>query len=87
MDGGAWQATVHRVAKGWTRLSNYTFTFTLNLVRDGGTMAQSGNSGKRGKQVRYVIFRKLKLQGVQLAMGDEVVKTDQGNTFVSDLLN
>ena len=27
MDGGAWWATVHGVAKGWTRLSNFTFTF------------------------------------------------------------
>jgi len=23
----AWKATVHRVAKSWTRLSNFTFTF------------------------------------------------------------
>ena len=27
MDGGAWQAIVHRVAKSWRRLSNFTFTF------------------------------------------------------------
>ena len=27
MDGGAWQATVHAVAKSWTRLSDFTFTF------------------------------------------------------------
>ena len=27
-DGGAWKATVHGVAKSWTRLSD--FTFTLN---------------------------------------------------------
>ena len=30
MDGGAWWATVHGVAKSWTRLSDFTFTFTLN---------------------------------------------------------
>ena len=24
MDGGAWWATVHGVAKGWTRLSDFT---------------------------------------------------------------
>ena len=29
MDGGAWWATVHWVAKSWTRLSDFTFTFTL----------------------------------------------------------
>ena len=27
MDGGAWWATVHGVAKSWTRLSDFTFTF------------------------------------------------------------
>ena len=27
MDGGAWRATVHGVAKSRTRLSNFTFTF------------------------------------------------------------
>ena len=28
MDGGAWQAAVHGVAKSQTRLSDFTFTFT-----------------------------------------------------------
>ena len=27
MDGGAWQAAVHGVAEGQTRLSDFTFTF------------------------------------------------------------
>ena len=27
MDGGAWKAAVHGVAKSWTRLSDLTFTF------------------------------------------------------------
>ena len=27
MDGGAWWAAVHGVAKSWTRLSDFTFTF------------------------------------------------------------
>ena len=27
MDGGAWWATVHGVAKSWTRLGDFTFTF------------------------------------------------------------
>ena len=26
MDGGAWQAAVHRVAKSWTQLSDFTFS-------------------------------------------------------------
>ena len=29
MDGGAWWATVHRVAKSQTRLTDFTFTFNL----------------------------------------------------------
>ena len=29
MDGGAWWATVHGVAKSWTRLRDFTFTFPL----------------------------------------------------------
>ena len=29
MDGGAWWATVHGVAKSQTQLSNFTFTFTM----------------------------------------------------------
>ena len=32
MDGGAWQVTVHRVAKSRTRLSDFTFTFPPCLV-------------------------------------------------------
>ena len=28
MDGGAWWATIHGVAKNWIRLSNFTFTFS-----------------------------------------------------------
>ena len=27
MDGGAWKAAVNGVAEGWTRLSDFTFTF------------------------------------------------------------
>ena len=27
MDGGAWKAAVHGAAEGWTRLSDFTFTF------------------------------------------------------------
>ena len=32
MEGGAWQATVHRVAKSRTQLSHFTFTFPSCLV-------------------------------------------------------
>ena len=32
MDGGAWWATVHGVAKSWTRLSDLTFTFHFHAL-------------------------------------------------------
>ena len=35
MDGGAWQATVHGVAKSRTGLSDFTFTFLLFLFSSG----------------------------------------------------
>ena len=31
MDGGAWWATVHGVAKSQTQLSDFTFTFTFTF--------------------------------------------------------
>ena len=32
MDGGAWWAAVHGVAKSWTRPSNFTFTFHFHAL-------------------------------------------------------
>ena len=32
MDGGAWWATVHRVAKSWARLSDFTYLLTYVSV-------------------------------------------------------
>ena len=32
MDRGAWEAAVHGVAKSWTRLSNFTFTFHFHAL-------------------------------------------------------
>ena len=32
MDGGAWWAAVHGVAEGWTRLSDFTFTFHFRAL-------------------------------------------------------
>ena len=34
MDGGAWWAIVRRVAKSWTLLSDFIFTFTFILIED-----------------------------------------------------
>ena len=33
MGGGAWWATVHRVAKSWTRLSDFTFTLHFHALQ------------------------------------------------------
>ena len=33
MDGGAWWATVHGVAKSQTQLSDFTFTFHFHALR------------------------------------------------------
>ena len=32
MDGGAWKAAVHGVAKSQTRLSDFTFTFHIDAL-------------------------------------------------------
>ena len=32
MDGGAWEAAVHGVAKSWKRLSVFTFTFHFHAL-------------------------------------------------------
>ena len=32
MDGGAWKAADHGVAKSWTRLSDFTFTFHFHAL-------------------------------------------------------
>ena len=32
MDGGAWKAAVHEVAKSWTRLGDFTFTFDFHAL-------------------------------------------------------
>ena len=32
MDGGAWWAAVHGVARSWTRLSDFTFTFHFHAL-------------------------------------------------------
>ena len=38
MNRGAWRATVHRVAKSRTRLSDFTFTFTFYCLRQGSKL-------------------------------------------------
>ena len=40
MDGGAWWATVHGVAKSWTRLSDFTHSLSHPLPRSFVTFGQ-----------------------------------------------
>ena len=44
MDGGTWWAEVHGVAKSWTRLSDFTFTFLYQLSCQGSQEAGTGTS-------------------------------------------
>ena len=55
MDGGAWKAAVHGVAKSRTRLSNFTFTFSgshskesTSTVGDLGLILGLGRSPREG---------------------------------------
>ena len=34
MDGGAWQAAVHGVAKSWTQLNDFTFVFHFSCIEE-----------------------------------------------------
>ena len=34
MDGGAWWAAVHGIAKSWTQLSDFTFTFHFHALEE-----------------------------------------------------
>ena len=48
MDGGVWWATVHGVAKSWTRLIDFTFTFPLLLSFTGASAGKEStcNAGE-----------------------------------------
>ena len=48
MDGGAWKAAIHGVAEGWTRMSNFTFTFHFHaLEKEMATVFLPGESQGR----------------------------------------
>ena len=52
MDGGAWYATVHEVAKSWTRLSNFApFTLVLCWASQFALVVKnpSANAGRCGE--------------------------------------
>ena len=53
MDGGVWQAIVHRVTKSQTRLSGFTFTFHFHALEEMATtpVFLPGESQGRGSLV------------------------------------
>ena len=66
MDGGAWWAAVHGVAKSWTQLSDFTFTFHFHALekemanhssvlawRIPGTGEPGGLSSTRPHRIRH----------------------------------
>ena len=64
MDRGAWWAVVHGVAKNWTRLSNFTFTFHFHaLEKEMATHSSvlAGESQGRGSLVGCRLWRRTEL--------------------------
>ena len=57
MDRGAWQTTVHGIAKNWTRLSNFHFYFSDFRVNT-GLLQNIHQSGKCiEKEVKIISHR------------------------------
>ena len=52
MDGGAWWATVHGVAKSRTRLSDFTFTFHFHALEKEMATHSSGLENPRDRGAR-----------------------------------
>ena len=49
MDGGAWWAAVPGVAKSWTRLSSFSFTFHFHaLEKEMATLSSVPGTGETG---------------------------------------
>ena len=56
MDRGAWEATVHGVAKSRTRLSNFTFTFVVSTCVPASLLALQIPSRSSGQMVLFSFF-------------------------------
>ena len=55
MDGGAWWAAVHGVAKSRTQLSNFTFTFHFHALEKEDVRA--GHGKKRSEIRQETIYK------------------------------
>ena len=70
---GAWWATVHRVAKSQTRLSDFTFTFERNAVSISGSERCPG--GGYGNPLKYSCLENSMDRGAWWAMVHKVSKS------------
>ena len=64
MDGGAWKDTVHGVAEGRTRLSDFTFTFhfhTLEKEMATHSSVLPGESQEWGSLIGYHLWNRTEL--------------------------
>ena len=80
MDGGAWQAAVHGVTKGRTRLSDFTFTFTCWRRKWQPTpVFLPGESQGRGSLVGYRLWGRTELDTTEATQQQQQVNTGEGN--------
>ena len=77
MDGGAWQAAVHGVAKGLTRLSDFTFTFHFHALEK-DMVFLPGESQGRGSLVGCHLWGHTELDTTEV--------TQQQQSYISILL-
>ena len=56
MDGGAWKATVHGVAKSWTRLSDFTFLGTGVVIVRRSRMKELERTQKAFGKDEYIQY-------------------------------
>ena len=69
MDGGIWKAAVHGVTEGWTRLSDFTFTFPFHALEK--EMATTpvflpGESQERGSLVGCRLWGRTELDTTEV---------------------
>ena len=69
MDGGAWYAAAHGVAKSWTRLSDFTFTFHFHALEKEMATHSSvlpGESQGRGSLVGCSLWGRTELDTTEV---------------------
>ena len=66
MEGGAWWAAVHGVAKSWTRLSDFTFTFHFHALEKEMATHSSGLAQGRGSLVGCHLWGRTELDRTEV---------------------